>query len=232
MYKFGLTFLFVYSCVITSAAQQQVISDLPRWAVHADFGVVIPEGFITRYMTENNPGFNGELLYRVQDNKPFLVGINLFWTPLQSETDFYSDFIDGEVFNIRERTSSYFLNTGVNVRFQPEFNWMIQPYLQGQFGWYFYHTGTTFRDQDVEEVYDRISEESSSTLGYSVTGGIHIVPNYWYARFDLRFTYMRNPAVEMLTKTGETSGTPIEAFELNVTPASFVYISFGGTYLF
>ena len=228
-----LTFFTWLSVTICLHGQQEVITELPRWQIHGSVGAAIPDGFMRRFLDDTGPLLYVEGLYRIQNNKPFLLGVSTAMTTFQKNATEYVDQIDGAFITIKEKTATHFFNVGLNFRFQPEINWYLQPYLQGHIGMNQIFTNTKFRDVDAEEILDQINEELSTTIGYGAYAGIHIVPNYWYLRGEIRVGYLRNKAVDYLSlKENLTSEIPIENFEERNSPVSLILVHAGITYLF
>jgi len=227
---FLLLFVSLQFCV---HGQQTVITELPRWMIHGSLGAVIPEGYMTRYVEQASFAGYLEALYRVKPNKPILLGLSMARFTFQKESIEYADFVDGIAFEVREKTAFRFQNVAVDIRFQPELNWVIQPYIQGQLGWHYLYTNTIFRDLDANENFETINNESSSILGYGLQAGIQIIPNFWYVRGDLRISYFRNPSVDILARNDDgLSSVPIFNFEARNTPISLIFLHAGVSYLF
>jgi hypothetical protein len=65
--------------------------------------------------------------------------------------------------------------------------------------------------------------------------GIHIVPNIWYIRGDVRLGIVANPSVKFLSFNEEKEGTvqyPIDAFDEHVSSGRWLKVSVGVSYLF
>ncbi len=225
----GLCFL-LHSLAI---GQDHVITELPRWMVHASAGVVVPEGYMTRYIGDPSFAWHLEGLYRVKENQPVFIGLSTTRTTFQKKVIRYEDLIDGFTVRIREKTASRFSSAALNVRFQPEINWVLQPYVQGQVGWHYVYTNTKFWDRDENEQIDIINEKNAHSIGYGIQAGIQIVPNFWYARADIRVSYLRNPAVDFFALDRDSFNTvPIDQFEEQNAPFSLIFIHIGGSFLF
>jgi hypothetical protein len=213
--------------------QQSVITELPRWMGHVSLGAVIPDGYMTRYI--DNASFAGylEFMYRAKQNQPIFFGLSMARTTFQKESVEYLDFVDGVSIKIKEKTASRFNSVAMNIRFQPELNWFLQPYVQGQIGWHYVYSNTKFRDVDANETFDLINEAKSNVLGYGLQAGIQIIPNFWYIRGDIRLSYLRNAAVDFLAKDQNSfSSIPIENFIEQNAPISLIFIHAGVSYFF
>lgn len=230
--KTGILVFFLLAGAVLYG-QENVITLLPRWMVHGSVGVSVPQGYMTRYIDEPDFAVYLEGLYRIRENHPVLVGLSTFRTTFQQKTVKYEDWFDGSLIRIRERTASRFTNVGGNIRFQPEINWLLQPYLQGQVGWHYIYTNTKFRDRDENETIEILNEQRASRLGYGIQAGVQYVPNAWYGRIDFRVSYFSNPAADfMALDSNPVSDVPIEQFALRNAPISLLFFHLGGSYLF
>ena len=141
---------------------------------------------------------------------------------------------DGDV-EIREKANTRRLEAGFTAGVYPEINWLLQPYVQGRFGLALYHSSTIITDRDSDEVLDRFKELSRFVSSYGLDVGIHIVPNIWYIRGDVRVGIVANPSVRFLALNEELKGSvqyPIEAFEEHVSSGRWLKVSVGISYLF
>ena len=98
-----------------------------------------------------------------------------------------------------------------------------------------YQSSSILKDDETDESIDRISEMTSSVLSYGLDLGIHIVPNIWYVRGDIRVGFVANPSVSFLSfdeANAGTSGNPIDYFEEHTSAGSWFKVSVGISYLF
>ena len=112
---------------------------------------------------------------------------------------------------------------------------MFQPYIQGRIGIALFQSSSILTDRGEHEVIERISESTDYVLSYGLDLGIHIVPNIWYVRGDVRIGVVANPsATYMLLNPERISGTtyPIEAFDTHTTSARWLKVAAGVSYLF
>lgn len=214
------------------AHSQAVITALPRWMVSAHFNYVFPQEPINRYLERNNVGYTIEAQYRIQYNKPFMLGVHYTETGVSR---YAFKYVDNAGVNIRERAYTRRIEPGLAFGFYPEINWLLQPYLQAHAGMVIYQTSSILRDTDSEEVIERISENTSTAPSYSLDLGIHIVPNIWYLRGDIRIGFTTNPSLDYMVLNEEEKGTtgfPIDYFDLHTSAARWLKISAGITYMF
>ena len=234
MKKWYSLFICLFGTIIPMSGQY-VIKTLPRWQVHGDFYVMYPGQPIDRFLDEAQWGFQFEAQYRLQYNKPFLGGIYYNETALSKYVlEYISSSPDGDQ-EIREKANTRRLEFGVTAGFYPEINWLLQPYIQGRAGMAIYQTSSIITDDDSSETLDRISEMTSSVVAYGLDFGIHIVPNIWYVRGDIRVGLTANPSVSFMAldeaNQGDT-GYPIDYFEKYTSSGQWLRVSAGVTYMF
>ena len=221
--------LLLFYCVDTRA--QYEIKVLPRWmvSVHGDF--MLPKEPIKKFSNHNEWGYHVELQYRLMYNEPFLGGLYFSEAGLSRYTKKYNT-TDTE---IKEKANTRRLEAGVTAGVYPEFNWQLQPYMQGRIGVALFQSSSILTDRESDEVIERISESTDYVLSYGLDLGVHIVPNIWYVRGDVRVGFVANPsATYMLLNPDLITGAiyPIDAFETHTTAARWLKFSMGVTYVF
>jgi hypothetical protein len=210
---------------------QYVIKALPRGLLGVHLSYLQPQSPIDRFLDEADWGYLIEAQYRLQYNKPFLAGLYFSETTLSRYVLKYSQ---GDT-DIREKANTRRLEGGVTAGFYPEINWLLQPYLQGRFGYAIYQTSSILRDRDTQESIDRISELTKWVPSYGLDLGIHIVPNIWYIRGDVRVGVVANPSVTFMSLDEENQGTtgyPIDYFQRHTSAGTWLKVSMGVSYLF
>lgn len=228
--RFSLIF---FTCLVIQAPgkAQYEIKALPRWLVSGHFLYMEPQDPVKRFLEGEDWGYHVELQYRVQYNKPILAGLYFSEAGLDHWTIRYDD---GDL-EIREKANTRRLEAGCTAGVYPEINWLLQPYVQGRLGLALYHSSTIIVDRDSDEVLDRFKELSRFVSSYGLDVGIHIVPNIWYLRGDVRVGVVANPSVKFLALNEELKGSvqyPIEAFEEHVSSGRWLKVSLGLSYLF
>ncbi len=211
---------------------QEVINALPRFMVSTHLMFSFPQEPFKTFSSKGRAGYLVEAQYRVQYNKPFMAGVYFAESGISSYAFSYttSDGID-----IRERATTRRLEPGISAGFYPEVNWLFQPYLQGRAGLAIFKTSSILKDEDSQEEIERISENSSVAPSYALDLGIHIVPNIWYLRGDVRIGIVGNTSAEYMTLTEEgkgTTGFPIDYFDYHTSAGKWLKISAGISYLF
>jgi hypothetical protein len=224
----------VFLCIFLQsgdASAQFVIQALPRWMVSFHGEVMLPRQPVNQFLDGDQWGFRLEAQYRVQYNKPFMVGGYYSEAGLSRYVIEYT--YNGT--NIKEKANTRRLEAGLAFGFYPEVNWLLQPYVQGRFGMAIFTSSSILTDKDADEFIDRFNELSTAVNAYGVDFGIHIVPNIWYIRGDVRLGIVANPSVKFLSLNEDKVGTvqyPIEAFEEHVSSGRWFKISMGVSYLF
>ena len=228
-----ITVIGLFICVgIVPCSSQAVINALPRWMVSSHATLMIPQEPFERYSDNATPGFLFEAQYRVQYNKPFLAG--LYYG--ESAISHYAfNYLTSDGIDIRERATTRRKSFGISAGFYPEINWLLQPYLQGHAGVAIFKTASILKDRDSQEEIDRITENSSSATSYGLDLGIHIVPNIWYIRGDVRLGIVGNTSAEYMTLNEEDKGTtgfPVDYFEYHTSAGKWLKVSAGISFLF
>jgi hypothetical protein len=137
--------------------------------------------------------------------------------------------------DIREKANTRRMEAGLTAGVYPEFNWWLQPYLQGRLGVALYQSSSVLTDRDSQEQIERISESTDYVLSYGLDLGVHLVPNIWFVRGDVRIGFVANPsATYLLFNPGKTAGItyPIEAFDEHTSAGRWLKVSIGVSYLF
>jgi hypothetical protein len=206
---------------------------LSRWqaSMDLDWGIAARQ-FANNMDRRHGFGFGGELLYNLQDRKPLWAGAGAHSFAFDEFSMVYSQEIDGEIFNYRDKTvSRIFMLHGV-MRFQPEVRFFLQPYLQGAAGIHWFFTNTKTRDLDYDEQVERINENRDAIWGFSLQAGVQYVPRKLPdIRIDTRFGYYRNASVEYLWyNPGIPGGNyTIDYFESGISPVDLFGIHIGLT---
>jgi hypothetical protein len=214
---------------------QYEIKALPRWQVSGHVLTMFPGEPIDRFLDDQQWGIHFEAQYRLQYNKPFLAGLYYLETGLSKYVlEYTAIYPDGQE-DIREKANTRRIDFGVTAGFYPEINWLLQPYIQGRAGVAIYQTSSILTDDDTNEQIERISEMTSGVISYGFDFGIHIVPNIWYIRGDLRVGLVANPSVSFMSLNEEEKGDvgyPIDYFERHTSSGQWLKVSAGITYLF
>ncbi len=198
-------------------------------SVHGE--VMLPRQPINKFLDEDQWGYRVEAQYRLQYNKPFMAGGYFSETGLSKYTIKYTD----QDVDIKEKANTRRLEGGLAIGFYPEVNWLFQPYIQGRIGMAAFISASVLTDQHSGELIDRIHELSTYVNAYGLDFGIHIVPNIWYIRGDIRVGVVANPSVKFLSLNEEKVGTvqyPIDAFDEHISSGRWLKLSAGISYLF
>lgn len=214
-----------------SIQAQHVIKALPRWMVNAHIQMMVPGSPLTRFHEKVSFGYLAEAQYRLQYNKPFLGGVYFAEAGLSRYSLKYFE----RGIEIKEKANTRRMEGGVTFGFYPEVNWLLQPYLQGRAGVALFQSSSILTDADSQELIERISESATFAPGYGLDAGIHIVPNIWYVRGNIRVGWTGNTSTTILLLDESLQmpeSYPIESFRSITTAASWWNISLGLSYLF
>ena len=214
---------------------QVVIEALPRFMVSMHTEVMFPRKPIKEFLDGDQWGYRIEAQYRIQYNKPFMAGMYFNEAGLSKYVIKYTEPSSTGDVNIKERATTRRLEFGLLMGFYPEVNWLFQPYVVGRFGMASFISSSILTDRDSDELIDRYHELTTNVTGYGLDFGVHIVPNIWYLRGDVRIGVIANPSVKFLSLNDDKVGTvkyPIEAFDDHVSSGRWLKISAGISYLF
>ncbi len=225
--------MLCFICTFTMTGKsQEVIKALPRWMVGTHLTYMIPQEPFKSFSEQGKTGFLVEAQYRVQYNKPFMAGI---YYGESSVSHYAFNYTTSDGIDIRERATTRRKEFGITAGFYPEVNWLLQPYLQGHAGVAIFKTTSILKDRDSQEEIERISENSSAAPSYGLDLGIHIVPNIWFIRGDVRIGIAGNTSAEYLILDENnigTTGFPIDYFVTHTSAGKWLKISAGISYLF
>jgi len=227
--------ILCFTILSLSADAQEIIEALPRWLASVHFNFFVPAEPTDRFLTESKPGYQFEFQYRVQYNKPFTAGGYYSEFTLSKYVLHYVQSSGAGDIDIKEKANTRRIEAGITAGFYPEINWLLQPYLQGRAGLAIFQTSSILTDDDDHEEIDRISEQTSSAPAYGLDFGIHIVPNIWYLRGDVRVGFTANTSASYLLHDKEsmaTSDFPIDYFQNHTSSGRWYKISAGISYLF
>lgn len=225
----------IFLVTAISLKGQKIIEALPRWMASAHAIYMFPQEPIQQFLKDNTPGFQFEFQYRVQYNKPFLAGGYYNESTLSKHVLNYVESTGAGDIHIKEKANTRRIETGITAGFYPEINWLLQPYLQGRAGLAIYQTSSILTDNDDHEEIDRISEQTSTAPAYGIDLGVHIVPNLWYLRGDVRMGYVGNTSTTYLLHNDDSSGSshfPIDYFDNHTSAGKWLKISVGISYMF
>src|SRR5688500_6248669 len=205
-----------FTVIAFSASAQVIIEALPRWHSSAHLNFLYPGEPIDQFLHDNQTGFQFEFQYRVKYNKPFMAGVYYNESGLSKYILYYTQSSGTGDIEIKEKANTRRIETGITAGFYPEINWLLQPYLQGRVGLAIFQTSSILTDNEENEEPDRISENTSIAPAYGIDLGIHIIPNIWYLRGDVRIGWTANTSLSYLLLNEENAGTtgfPIDYFD-------------------
>lgn len=218
-----------------SSSGQVIIEALPRWLISTHFNYSIPGQPVKKLLNGNHLGYQVEIQYRLQYNKPFLAGGYYNEATLSKYVLKYMQSSADGGLDIREKANTQRLEGGLTAGFYPEVNWLLQPYIQGRMGFAVFQSSSILTDRDTGDNVDNISESTTVVPAYGLDLGVHIVPNIWYIRGDFRVGFVRNTSTSFLILDKENAGTtefPIEYFDEHTSAGNWWKISVGISFLF
>ena len=229
--------ILLATCIISQLVAQEamdkpMLTQAPRVMATAYFDWGFPVSYFGEHLhADQGIGFGGELLYKFNPDQPVWVGAGIHTFRFDHYTVGYTQEIDGEFFNFEERTATRMFLAHALIRFQPELQYFLRPYLQGGLGMHWIFTNTKIKDVDVDEFVDRINEQRDAILGFALNAGVHLVPRRFPDfRADLRFGYFRNASATYLRFVegrGAPNGLPIAYFEEKESAIDLIALHFG-----
>jgi hypothetical protein len=203
--------------------------------VSGHWHLIVPAKPTSNHLDKNSLGYQFEAQYRLQYNKPFLGGIFFSEHWLSRYAFTYTETSNGIGYDVDEKANTRRLEGGLTAGFYPEINWLLQPYLQGRLGVALFQTSSILTDDDSNELIERISESTTFAPAYGLDIGIHIVPNIWYLRGDIRIGITGNTSTRywlLDEENKEPSGYPIDSFKEYSSAGRWIKVSAGISYLF
>jgi len=177
----------------------------------------IPQGAMRRVSDKSSWGFGGSFLSRINQEKPIYAGIDFSIQTFDRETLFDEEFINGVLEEFRVTTKNHVMNAHFLVRYQPEVNFFVQPFVEGLLGtkWFYTRTAVTDANNSQETLSSDIDRgDWGASFGAAVGFQINLSNNYLY--LEGRCAYLKGTSVEYLVRNPDVSGgflDPIEAFE-------------------
>jgi hypothetical protein len=214
---------------------QHIIKALPRWMVSSHVQYMVPQHPVEKFLDGHDWGYLVEGQYRIQYNKPLLAGLYFSEAGLSKYVLKYTQSTSTGDVRIREKANTRRLEGGFSAGFYPEVNWLFQPYVQGRFGLALFQSSSILTDRSSQETIERINELAKIVPSYGLDLGIHIVPNIWYIRGDVRIGIVGNPSVTFMALDEENKGTtgyPIDYFKIHTSAGRWFKVSLGGSFLF
>ena len=182
-----------------------------------NFQLGIPLGDMGRLLDKTSWGFGGSILGRLNAEKPIFAGFDLSVQTIDTESLIEEELINGILEQFRVTTKNHVLNAHFLVRYQPEVNFFIQPFVEGMLGtkWFYTRTAVTDANNSGETLssdFDR--GDWAASFGGAVGFQINLSRNYLY--LEGRCAYLKGTSAEYLVRRPDSSGVyidPIEAFE-------------------
>jgi hypothetical protein len=178
-------------------------------------------------------GLGGEFLVNLQRNGPVWAGVGIHSFAFDRDRLAYTQEFDGVIYNYEDLTvSRAFMAHGI-LRFQPEVDFFLKPYIQGGAGVHWLFTNTKIEDTDYDEEIEQINESRDASWGFTIQGGIEWSAKSFDAfRIDLRGGYFHNASVQYLRYNPNANGIfPIDFFESRTSPVDLLGIQLGVVFL-
>lgn len=214
---------------------QEEWSSNPRFTFRGFGELAIPKAEFARNMDENGWGIGFDALYKIRKETPISIGIAMHTLSFDSKSLRYQDALDGVIYEYREVTASRLFALYGAIRFDPDIDFILKPYVQVNAGYHLFFTNTKIRDVDIDEVVDRIHEDHNSVPGYGLEAGIQFFPDKSFWAIDLRVGYFGNSSVSYMVYNEELDdgqSFPIFSFEEKNSPVTLLSIQLGGTLKF
>jgi hypothetical protein len=232
MKKWQLALLGVLFCA-AAYAQEADMRTYPSIQLGGAFHMGVPMDDFRDNLDQLGIGAGGFAIFNVNDS-PLNIGIELAGLGFDSEQLRYQAEIGGFLRRYELRTtSSAFLGHAL-VRFQPNVNFAIKPYVDGMLGFKNLFTRTTLTDEDLNETVDSGNDQRDWALSYGGAVGVQVA----FSRaanlvLDLRCTYLQGSNASYLVRREETGVNiedPIDAFEERTSPTTLLIPQIGITF--
>ena len=186
--------------------------------IGGNFQLGIPQGQLRRNLDKTSWGFGGSLLGRLRSENPIFVGIDFSIQTFDNETLFEQELFNGILEEFQVTTKNHVMNAHFLVRYQPEVNFFIKPFVEGMLGTKWFYTRTVVKDvndnsgETLSSDFDR--GDWAASLGAAVGFQINLSKNYLF--LEGRCAYLKGTSAEYLVRRADDPGgyiDPIEAFE-------------------
>lgn len=177
----------------------------------------IPQGAMRRLTDKTSWGFGGSALGRLRMDAPIYAGIDFSIQTFDRESLIEEEFLNGVLEQFRVTTKNHVMNAHFLVRYQPEVNFFIQPYVEGLLGTKWFYTRTTVTDaNNSQETLSSDIDRGDWGASFGAAVGFQISLKQDQLFLEGRCAYLKGTSVEYLVRNPDASGgflDPIEAFE-------------------
>ena len=182
-----------------------------------NFQLGLPVGALKDNLDRTGWGFGGSFIGRLGSEKPIYAGLDLSFQTLDRESLVEQEIINGIVEEFRVTTKNHLMNAHFLVRYQPEVNFFIRPFVEGMLGTKVFYTRTAITDlanssETLSSDFDR--GDWAASIGGGVGFQINLKNDQLY--LEGRCVYLKGTSAEYLVRDPDnTTGflDPIEAFE-------------------
>ncbi|MEN0005061.1 MAG: hypothetical protein AAF798_13000 [Bacteroidota bacterium] len=213
-------------------AQQE---DQPLEAqLNGNLQVGVPLGLFNDNLDNVGIGGGGLVVFRIA-NTPIYAGLELSGMTYGNETQDFAISIAGfiELYELRT-TNNFFLGHAM-LRFKPDIDFFIQPYIDGMIGTKNLYTRTRLTNQNQNNP-DQDSRIEQGDWAFSYGGAFGIQLDIFgspYFTLDLRCAYLPGTNADYLVRrandTNITYDDPIDAFEQRNSPTDLLLPQIGLT---
>jgi len=181
--------------------------------INGNIQVGIPQNDFYDVLGKVGIGGGGAIMFRLQKRMPLYAGIDISVISYDSESDFFFDNF-GE-FELETR-ANIFLGHGL-LRFEPEINFPIQPYVDGMIGFKNLYNRTKTIDTETREE-DTLESNGDWAFSYGGSVGLQIpLAADGAIMLDLRCAFLRGTVANLLVRREDLTGVqvvdPIDVFE-------------------
>jgi hypothetical protein len=219
------------------AQEDENVPEIPFIQLNGNLQLGIPLESFKNNLPNPGFGFGGLVAIRLKD-LPFYPGLDISGVSYDSESTFFSLWVDGFLTDVELETTSNILFLHGMLRIKPDVNFFVQPYFDGLIGYKVLYTRTKLVDLLADE--DRVleSETNQSDWAFSYGGAIGVqidLSRRKNSYLDLRCAYLPGASAQYLVRredTGQVFDEPIEAFEEKSSPTAVLLPQIGVTFEF
>lgn len=180
-----------------------------------NFQIGLPQGKFGDNVDYIGWGFGGNVMWKLKKDAPIYAGIDFSFQnyDFQSVTEVTFDFEEFEL-----RTKNSVILSHVQIRFYPEVDFFLHPYVEGLIGVKSLLTRTTLTDK-TNGANDQITsqfENSDFAMSFGGAIGFEIPINKNYLFLDVRCSYLKGNSGEYYARKEDDSVfiDPIDVFEI------------------
>lgn len=168
-------------------------------------------------------GFGIDAAFQIKES-PIYVGASFNFNRYGSKLrkGYHNEFLP----DVRFRYHNEFVEFAPLIRFKPETNSRILPYMDFSFGTRYIYTRARVFDRDIGEVVDEFFELDDFVLTYGLGGGLEFLVNEVFS-IDVFIRNNFSSRGKYLTPNTIQYDTEIEGYQLDVQQSRFNSLTFG-----